>query len=195
VLVGDDFRFGHRGAGNADTLEAAGRSLGFGVSRMETLSLGGQRISSSRVREALNTGELDLARSLLGWAYAVCGRVRVGQRLGRTIGFPTANIACGRNRFPVSGVFAVRVRDGSRRFGGVANVGHRPTVGGLEERLEVHLFDLDEDLYGRELEVEFVARIRGEKKFEGLDALRRQIAADAEAARARLEASGPEQGA
>ena len=191
VLVGDDFRFGHRGAGNFETLSRAGERFGFGVSRVDTVQHDGARVSSTRVREALAAGELALAGSLLGRPYAVCGRVRMGQQLGRTIGFPTANIACGRNRFAPAGVFAVRVRthDGTQ-WRGVANVGRRPTVDGTEERLEVHLFDVSDDLYGQELEVVFEQRIRGEQKFPNLDALKAQIAADADAARRYFDGTG-----
>jgi riboflavin kinase/FMN adenylyltransferase len=190
LLVGDDFRFGHRGTGDIDTLRRAGLRLGFDVSHMHTVALDGPRVSSTRVRDALATGDLDGAQRLLGWRYAVCGRVRKGQQLGRTIGFPTANIACGRNRFAISGVFAVRarMRDG-RALEGVANVGRRPTVGGVEERLEVHFLDLDEDLYGVEFRIELVARIRAERKFDGLDALPAQIARDVASARSALHDS------
>lgn len=192
VLVGDDFRFGHRGAGDYALLAASGERLGFGVSKIPTVLEQGARISSTRVRDLLCTGELNAARELLGHAYAVCGRVRQGQQLGRTIGFPTANIAAARNRFALNGVFAVSTLDaGGQRRNGVANVGRRPTVDGLEERLEVHLFDFDGDLYGQELHVEFVERIRGERKFPNLDALKAQIDRDATAARACFDGAAP----
>ena len=185
LLVGDDFRFGHQGAGTFATLSHAGERLGFGVSRVDTVQVRGARVSSTRVRQALASGEMDLVNELLGRRYSVCGRVQHGQQLGRTIGFPTANISSRRNRFAVSGVYAVRVSGaGLKAQPAVANVGRRPTVGGIEERLEVHVFDFDGDLYGHELVVEFETQMRDERRFPDIDTLKAQIARDAQAARA-----------
>jgi riboflavin kinase/FMN adenylyltransferase len=184
LVVGDDFRFGRGGAGDHQLLAHAAREHGFGLVRQETFALDGERVSSSRVREALARGDLELPRSLLGRPYCLCGRVVRGASLGRTIGFPTANIALGRRACPVSGVFAVRVRGVCAGvLPGMANVGSRPTVDGSEKRLEVHLFDLDQDLYGRHLKVELVEKLRDERRFDSLDSLRAQIARDATAAR------------
>ena len=191
LLVGDDFRFGRGGEGDFATLMAAAGSGRFGLSRMDTQRDGGERISSTRVRQCLAAGDLDTAATLLGRPYSVCARVNHGQRLGRTIGFPTANLPLRRRVSPVSGVYAVSVRRASGTvLQGVANVGRRPTVNGSGERLEVHLFDFEGDLYGEALEVCFLAHLRPEQRFDGLDALKAQIARDAEAARAIHAATG-----
>ncbi len=184
LIVGDDFRFGRGGAGDFDTLRAAERAGRFALSRVATVILGAGRVSSTRVRELLDAGELDAAAALLGRRFSLCGRVARGQGIGRTLGFPTANVPIARNRAPLAGVFAVRLH-GTRGqvFEGVANVGRRPTVGGDAVRVEVHLLDFSGDLYGTELRVEFLARLRPEQRFEGLDALKAQIAHDVAAAR------------
>jgi riboflavin kinase/FMN adenylyltransferase len=136
------------------------------------------------VREALANGDLDGAARLLGRPYRICGRVAEGQRRGRTIGFPTANIHLHRRLSPLRGVFAVRVHGlGAEAVNGVANVGTRPTVDGSRWVLEVHLFDVDQNLYGRYLDVEFCKRLRDEKKFASFDLLKQQIERDAERAR------------
>lgn len=188
VLVGGDFRYGRGRAGDLASLQAAGRELGFEVVVATTLELGGARVSSTRVRAALAAGELDESAALLGRAYALCGRVRRGRALGRELGYPTANLALHRRAVPLGGIFAVRVRgaDATPRDG-VASLGTRPTVEGAGELLlEVHLFDFDGDLYGRQLEVEFVARLRDEQRFEDLGALKAQMAEDEAAARTLL---------
>ena len=184
LLVGDDFRFGHNREGDFALLRAAGRDAGFEVEDLHTITHGEERISSTRVREALARGDLEQARHLLGRPYRICGRVAHGDKRGRSIGFPTANIHLHRRVSPVTGVYAVEVRGiGDGAVPGVANVGRRPTVGGTEARLEVHLFDFDGDLYGRHLEVEFRLKLRDEQRFESFEALKVQIGRDARAAR------------
>jgi len=189
LLVGDDFRFGHRGAGDFQTLRAAANAGHFTLSRLDTRHDGGERISSTRVRGCLAAGDLRGAAALLGRPFSVCGRVAHGQRLGRRIGFPTANFPVRRGTAPLAGVFAVHLDDDAGgRLEGVANVGRRPTVGGAEERVEVHVLDFDGDLYGRHFEVRFLERLREERRFENLEALKAQIARDVEAGRAVLAA-------
>ncbi len=179
MVVGDDFRFGKGALGDFQMLKAAGKRHGFGVGRMETLTRGRERISSTRVREALAGGDFALAEDLLGHPYFMMGRVVYGRQLGRQLGVPTANIRLQRYRTPLEGVFAVTVGGGlDRRYEGVANVGVRPTVDGREPLLEVHLFDFAEDIYGRLLTVEFKHKIRDERAFDGLDALTAQIRRD-----------------
>jgi len=190
LVIGDDFRFGHRGAGDLAMLRRAGARHGFEVSRRPTWCVGAERVSSTRIRSALAGGDLAIAEALLGRPYATCGRVVPGRRLGREIGFPTANIPLHRRVCPVSGVFAVRVRGaGLRGAPGVANVGVRPTVDGTQKVLEVHLLDSEAELYRQRLEVGFVARLRGERRFESLAALQAQIGRDVAAARATLAGS------
>ena len=185
LVVGDDFRFGKGRRGDFALLAEAGERHGFPVVATATFSVDGQRVSSTRVREALAAGDLALAERLLGRPYCISGRVAPGDRRGRDIGFPTANIHLHRVASPLRGVFAVRmlgVDDQPRP--GVANLGTRPTVDGTHLVLEVHLFDFDGDLYGRHVDVEFVRRLRDERKFESFDALKEQIQLDARAARA-----------
>jgi riboflavin kinase/FMN adenylyltransferase len=187
VVVGEDFRFGHQGAGDLALLRDAGRGHGFSVLACERFELDGQRVSSSRVRRALADGDLETVERLLGRPYRLRGRVTAGDRIGRELGFPTANLPLHRARTPLSGVYAVRVAGpGDALLPGVANIGSRPTVAGTQLRLEVHLLDFDSDLYGRKLTVEFVRKLRDERRFDSLDALRRQIGLDTAAARACL---------
>lgn len=185
LVVGDDFRFGQGRRGDFAMLEAAGREHGFQVERTHTHLLDGERVSSTRVREALAQGDLALAARLLGRPYAISGRVTHGDKLGRTIGFPTANIHLRRRPAPLAGVFVVRAHGlGVPPLPGMANVGRRPTVDGGSDRLEMHLFDYQGDLYGRHPRVEFLERLRPERRFESLAALGEQIRQDARAARA-----------
>ncbi len=185
IVVGEDFRFGHRSSGNLTTLREAGQRLGFEVHACTRFELDGQRVSSSRVRQALATGDLVQAERLLGHPYRLLGRVMPGDRIGRDLGFPTANLPLWRRQSPLSGVFAVRVGGpGGARWSGVANIGRRPTVAGTELRLEVHLFDFDGDIYGCKLLVEFVHKLRDERRFDSLAELRQQIDQDSRAARA-----------
>lgn len=188
LYVGDDFRFGKGRQGDVGLLRAAGERHGFTVDSMETLAIEGARVSSTRIRDALSRGDLVDAARCLGRTYAICGRVAHGDKRGRTIGFPTLNIDLHRRVSPLRGVFAVRVAGvDDVVLPGVANIGTRPTVtGDTRYLLEVHLFDFDRDIYGAHLTVEFISRIRDEKKFESFEALKAQIQRDAEAARAIL---------
>jgi riboflavin kinase/FMN adenylyltransferase len=185
LLVGDDFRFGQGRAGDIKLLREAGQRHGFGVDSMDTVVVDEERISSTRVREALARGDLELARRCLGRPYRICGRVVYGDQRGRSIGFPTANIGLHRKASPLHGVFAVEVHGlGEQPVPGVANIGNQPTVDGDRRYLlEVHLFGFDQEIYGRHLEVEFIKRLRDEKRFDSFEQLRRQIERDAHAAR------------
>lgn len=191
VVVGHDFHFGRGGAANANFLREAGARLGFEVEVIAPVAADSARVSSSGIRAALDARDLVGAARLLGRPYSMRGRVVPGQQLGRTWGFPTANIRMRRRRVPLSGIFAVRVRGiedgpGARAYGGVASLGTRPTVGGVEPLLEVFVFDYAGDLYGRELEVEFLAHLREELHFESVELLLVQMRSDAESARALL---------
>jgi len=188
VLVGHDFRAGKGAKGDVEFLRTAGRTLGFTVDVMPPLCEGAERISSRAVRAALAAGDLDLARRLLGRRYSMVGRVGRGEQLGRTLGFPTANLRLERRHSPISGIFAVRVKGvrAGAALDGVASLGTRPTVGGTVPLLEVHLFDFSGDLYGLELEVLFVARLRDELHFPALEPLVAQMHDDARDARAAL---------
>lgn len=184
VVVGHDFRFGRQGAATAEVLRASGRTLGFEVEVLEAVKLGGERISSSGVRAALAAGDFARAASWLGRPWSMRGRVLAGERLGRKLGFPTANLALQRRRAPVAGVFAVRVQGiGGAALAGVASLGTRPTVNGTQALLETHVFDFEGDLYGREIAVEFVAKLRDEARFDSLEALTAQMYRDATDAR------------
>jgi riboflavin kinase/FMN adenylyltransferase len=190
LACGPDFAFGHRKGGDVAFLAARAEALGIGLTVVPPLADEEGPLSSTRIRRALQEGYPDRANAALGRAWAIRGVVAHGDKRGRTIGFPTANIALGRHLEPARGVYAVMVTlpDG-RRVKGVANIGRRPTVNeGPESRLEAHLFDFDEDLYGQELSVALHAFLRGERRFAGLDELKAQIAADAAEARALLAA-------
>lgn len=190
VVMGEDFRFGHRAEGNIDLMREAGKVHGFEVRCHQTHLLDGHRVSSTWVRDALAHGDFALARRLLGRPYTMCGRVSHGDRIGRTIGYATANIPLHRVAPPMHGVFAVRLLGvEGRPLPGMASIGHRPTVGGRVTLLEVHVFDFSRDIYGRIVSVEFVAKLREEECYEGLEALRRQMDRDADAARAALRAA------
>lgn len=196
LLVGDDFRFGHGRCGDYALLRSMGESAaregtGFAVEDLHTIMHGEERISSTRVRDALARGDLEQARHLLGRTYRIAGRVAHGDRRGRSIGFPTANLELHRRQSPLQGVFAVLVHGlGPWPRPAVANIGSRPTVAGQGQRLEVHLFDFDQQIYGRHIEVEFVLALRDERRFESFAALRAQIQLDAAAARAHLASLG-----
>lgn len=185
LIIGDDFRFGKGRAGDFAMLQAAGKLSGFTVESMGSVTLDGRRVSSSAVRQALATGDMAQAAALLGRPYVIDGSVRHGEKIGRQLGFATANIRIKHDPLPMSGVFAVEVSGvDSNLLPGVANLGVRPTVGGIKPILEVHLFDFDRDIYGAHLSVRFVHKLRNEQRFPNLDALKAQIALDAVAARA-----------
>jgi riboflavin kinase / FMN adenylyltransferase len=197
VVVGWDATFGNRRRGNPELLRAVGVHHGFGVTVVEPVRGEDATVySSTHIRELLKAGKPREAAALLGRDWEIDGRVAVGDRRGRTIGFPTANLGLDDYLHPAFGVYAVRVCGdgpddplGGRTIDGVANIGLRPTVGGLVPRLEANLFDIDVDLYGRHLRVALVDFIRPEQKFPGLDALKAQIAEDAAKAHAILAAT------
>lgn len=185
IVVGDDFRFGHQRAGNANTLMQLADSLQYSIEQSETCELGNERVSSTRIREHLAAGRLDEAAALLGRHYRISGRVVHGEKVGRQLGFPTANVALGKHRPPLRGVFAVWAThsESGERFAAVANLGERPTVGGRKLLLEVHALDASPDWYGHHLAIDFIAQLRSEKRFASLDELKSQIALDADEAR------------
>ena len=181
VLVGQDFVFGHNRCGNLQTLRHYGQTHGFSVQPSDLLTdAEGMVISSSRIRDYLAMGDVANAANLLGRPFAIMGAVERGQQLATGLGFPTANVALGDYQHPAYGVYAVRVHTPQQRnLAGVANIGVRPTVGGADTaRLEVHLFDWQGNLYDQTIEVELRHFLRPERKFNGLDELRAQIAVD-----------------
>ncbi len=186
VWVGNDFRFGHKREGDVELLTKLGESLGFSACMMPAVQLDGARVSASRVRMLLAAGEFAGAEPLLGRPFVIDGKVEYGNQLGRTLGYPTANIHLQQRVSPVHGIFAVRVglNEGECSWPGVASLGVRPTVNQVSEPLlEVHLFDFDGDLYGQRMSVEFVGKLRDEQKFDGLDPLKAQMDRDARMAR------------
>ena len=186
VWIGPEFRFGNRRGGDLALLQDMGQALGFAAGEIEPVQVHGERVSSTRIREALRAGDFDKAAALLGRPYAIGGRVVRGRQLGRTLGYPTANL-----RFPktpaLSGIYATWVHGaGPRPLPSVSSFGTRPTVEGVEPLLEAHLFDFSGDLYGRHLQVEFVAKLRDEEKFADLESLTVQMHRDAAQARSLL---------
>ncbi|MCX7104639.1 MAG: bifunctional riboflavin kinase/FAD synthetase [Methylococcales bacterium] len=180
LVIGDDFHFGKARRGNFAMLKEKGRLNGFTVEDTGSFQLGGLRISSTLIRDALVAGDLKGAEKLLGHCYSVCGRIAHGDKLGRTIGYPTANIRMHRKNTPINGVFAVTMTgiDGLE-FEGVANVGTRPTLdGGSKVILETYLFDFNKEIYGRYVEVHFHQKIRDESRFHSLEELKAQIVKD-----------------
>jgi len=187
LVIGDDFRFARRREGTLAHLNDAGRALGFSVEQVSSVSVGDIRVSSTAIRDALAAGDDGLAARLLGRPYRMSGRVIPGEQLGRTLGYPTANIDMRRESSPVRGIYAVRVHGlRAHPIDGVASVGTRPTFGGGRPLLEVHLFDFNESIYGRRIEVVFVQRLREELKFDSADALVAQMDIDAKNARSVL---------
>jgi riboflavin kinase/FMN adenylyltransferase len=183
IVVGEDFRFGRDRRGDLDMLKGLAREGGFEAVPARTLFMDGGRVSSSRIRDLLRTGDLDGAARLLGRPYRMSGRVGRGEARGRKLGFPTANIDLSRRRPPLQGIFAVRVLGlNGGAHDGVASIGTRPVFGGGHLLLEAHLFDFEESIYGRRIEVEFVRRLRGERDFESAEALRAQMRIDAQQA-------------
>jgi riboflavin kinase / FMN adenylyltransferase len=183
IAVGEDWRFGHKRAGDVSLLQREAAERGFRLEAVPPVMFDGDRISSTRIRQAIHDGNLDEAARMLGRRYAVSGLVVAGDKLGRQLGFPTANVATGNLQLPPGGVWAVRASNvDGQRWKGVANLGTRPTVGGEKRLLEVHLFDFHGDLYGEKLEVSFEKHLRPESKFPSLEALRKQISEDVIAA-------------
>ncbi|WP_213434235.1 MULTISPECIES: bifunctional riboflavin kinase/FAD synthetase [Lysobacteraceae] len=184
IWIGPDFRFGKGRTGDLALLQRLGAELGFIADTIPQVMVDGERVSSTRIRGALQTGDFDTAARFLGRRYAIAGRVVRGKQLGRTLGYPTANLRYGGKRPPLQGIYAVRVHgDGLNAHASVASFGTRPTVEGIEPLLEAHLFDFDGDLYGRRIAVEFVAHLRDELTFADLPSLVVQMDRDAAQAR------------
>jgi riboflavin kinase/FMN adenylyltransferase len=189
LVIGEGFRFGKGRAGDVELLRRHGRARGFDVTAVPPCIAAGKVVSSTRVREALAAGRLDEARVLLGRDFRISARVIAGEKLGRKLGYRTANMRLHRRLPPVAGIFAVRVSGaGLSRHAGVASAGTRPTIGGGEWLLEVHLFDYEGELYGARLDVDFIARLRDEIHFESLEAMTAQMHEDAQMARKLLAA-------
>jgi riboflavin kinase/FMN adenylyltransferase len=194
LVVGDDFHFARKRSGSIIDLQRKGAEHGFSVEQVGSVIEQGERVSSSVVREALEAGNMERARQLLGSGYRMSGKVVKGQLLGRELGMPTANVKLNRKLSPVQGIFAVRLKiDGDEYsqgwLDGVASVGTRPTVGGTVPLLEVHIFDFDRDIYGAHIQVEFVAKLRDEEHFDDIETMRQQMFIDADQARDILAAA------
>lgn len=191
LVIGDDFRFAQDREGHLQTLKRAGRALGFTVEQMASVISDGERISSSVIREALWNGDLNLATRYLGRHYRMSGRVNYGERVGRQLGYPTANVNLDRKQSAVMGIFAVRVSGNDwGPLDAVASVGTRPTFGGTKPLLEVHIFDFDRDIYGEYIHVDFIARLRSEEMFTEIDMLVEQMHRDSAMAREILDKTG-----
>lgn len=188
LVIGDDFRFGKGREGDRATLERLGEEYGFAVTAMDTHQVGSERVSSRRMREALAEGDLETVRALLGRPFTHAGRVIHGDKRGRVLGVPTLNMDLKRLCSPLQGVFATRVhRLADRPLPAVSYIGTRPVFGGRKLLLETHVFDFDQDSYGKLIEVEFVSRIRGDQNFSGVDELIAQMHVDMAEVRQRLE--------
>ena len=184
LTVGDNFRFGKNRTGDYELLKNLSDKFNYAVENTDSYCVNGDRVSSSSIRKCLANGDLATAEQFLGRTYSMSGHVIHGDKKGRTIGFPTANIPIKRIKSPVSGVFAVKViiEDGTEQYG-VANIGHRPTVDGTKTQLEVHLFNFSKDIYRKHLTVYFYKKIRDEIKFESFEALKSQIHQDSDTAK------------
>ena len=185
MVIGDDFRFAKDRKGSIKDLVITGQSNNFEVEQITSIVDSNTRISSSLIRDSLSNANLMLAKQMLGRNYSLIGRVIYGQQLGSTLGFPTANIDLSKTNNPLRGVFCVKVSlpDATKTIFGIANIGFKPTIGGQKLNLEVHLLDFDKDIYKSYIKIEFLSYLRKEKKFSGLDALKRQIDQDIEAAK------------
>jgi len=189
VVVGHDFRFASHRLGTLDDLDAAGKAHGFDVTTVPAVYQGDLRVSSTRIRAALQSGELETARHMLGRNYSMSGTVVRGLGLGRKLGFPTANVNLNRRLTPVDGIFAARVSGLTEKpLDGVASVGTRPTVGGVKPLLEVFIFDYNRDIYGKNITVHFIRRLREERKYSDVDSMVAQMHRDVVDARAALTA-------
>jgi len=185
LVIGDDFHFGRNRQGNFEFLREHSERFGFTVDATETLISGGERVSSTRVRECIQRGDFDGAAALLGRPYSLSGRIAHGQKLGRQLGYPTINIKMGDKTLIVKGIFAVQVKGiDNQPLRGVASIGTRPTVNGVDTILEVYILDFDRDVYGYRVVVEFLHKIRDEEKFASLEELTAHIAQDTEKAKA-----------
>jgi riboflavin kinase/FMN adenylyltransferase len=184
LVVGDDFKFGKDRKGDFALLKKMGEEHDFQVVNMHTFAIAETRVSSTRIRQALTAGDLMLAQTLLGHPYKMSGRVAHGDKRGRTLGYPTANIHLHRGKVPLTGVYAIRLYGlEDEPIEGIANVGVRPTIGEGKTLLEVHLFDFNKDIYGENVQVYFLHKVREEKKFDGLPALVAQIERDCQSAK------------
>ncbi|GHG02519.1 bifunctional riboflavin kinase/FAD synthetase [Thalassotalea marina] len=188
LIIGDDFKFGQGRTGDFQMLCQAGKRFGFGVSDTASFKLSDCRISSTAIRQALSQDNLKEAQRMLGRPYSIIGRVFHGDKRGRTLGFPTANVHLKRRVSPVSGVYVVKVLIEEQYFYGVANIGSRPSVFGIRQQLEVHIFDFNKNIYGQSIEVVLLDKLRPERKFDSLAELTEQISKDSEQARAFIEA-------
>lgn len=190
VVVGDDFQFAQKRSGNVAQLRSVGGVLGFDVEQLPSVIVGEVRASSTAIREALWSGDLRQASALLGRPYRMSGSVIRGEKLGRTLGFPTANVDLRRRQSAVMGIFAVRVHGlAARALDAVASVGTRPTFNGVKPLLEVHLFDFDKEIYGAYIHIDFIARLRSEIKYDDIDELVAQMHRDADNAKSILAAT------
>jgi riboflavin kinase/FMN adenylyltransferase len=178
LIVGDDFRFGENRLGNFAMLSDAGATLGFTVSDTSSYKIADCRISSTEIRKALSEDRLGDVEHMLGRPYSISGKVFHGDKRGRQLGFPTANVSLKRKKSPVNGVYVVKVNTPLGEFAGVANIGDRPTVAGINQQLEVHIFDFTENLYGKNIDVVLLKKLRGEMKFSSITALTAQINKD-----------------
>lgn len=183
LIIGDDFRFGKNRTGDFDMLTTYGKKFNFSVTDTASYRMANSRVSSTEVRKALEQDNLKLAATMLGRPYSIIGRVIHGAKNGRKFGFPTANVLLKRLVSPVAGVYVVKVLTTYGQYYGVANIGCRPTLNGIRQQLEVHVFDFENDLYGQQIEVIMLDKIRAEKKFESIAALTLQIKKDSEQAR------------
>jgi riboflavin kinase/FMN adenylyltransferase len=189
LVIGDDFRFAQDREGHLETLRRAGQSLGFTVEQMSSVVESDERVSSSAIRDALWDGDVERATALLGRPYRMSGNVILGERVGRELGYPTANVNLNRKQSAVMGIFAVRVSGTDwGPLDAVASIGTRPTFGENRPLLEVHIFDFDKDIYGEYIHVDFIARLRSEEKFDDVDALVQQMHRDSALAREILAA-------
>jgi len=189
LVIGDDFRFAQDREGHLDMLRQAGSTLGFTVEQMSSVVEHDVRVSSSVIRDALWQGDLERATALLGRPYRMSGKVIVGERVGRKLGYPTANVNLNRKQSAVMGIFAVRVTGADwGPLDAVASIGTRPTFGGVKPLLEVHIFDFDRDIYGEYIHVDFIGRLRSEEKFDDVDELVEQMHRDSELAKEILAA-------
>jgi riboflavin kinase/FMN adenylyltransferase len=186
LIVGDDFHFGKNRAGNYQMLRQAGKAFGFDVSDTSSCKMLDCRVSSTAIRHALNENDFDQVALMLGRPYSISGKVFHGDKRGRKLGFPTANVLLKRKKSPLNGVFAVKVLTAQGQFDGVANIGDRPTINGIRQQLEVNLFDFNSNLYGQTIEVIVKNKLREVIKFDNLEALTTQILKDVEQAKAFL---------
>ena len=178
LVIGDDFRFGANREGDFNFLQEWGKENNILVEKTDTYSINGERVSSTRIRNALTNADFEGAKELLGQPYTFYGKVVYGQQLGTQLGVPTANLWLPKNKLPIAGVYIVKVDVEGQRYGGIANMGVRPTVDGQNPVLEVHIFEFSRNIYGRKINVEFLQKLRDEKKFNGLDELKEQIFKD-----------------